>query len=305
MDSDSNLADGLSKDGCCLGPIASEFEHSFSLAFCSVSLVRNFATSHNHSLSVGPWQPIFETLLTSPCSVCGWLQPRWRKPLGLCSRFRIHEFQGHSQLSWSIVLWCAVAECGNLRVLVISDLVADTSVPLTAASILCNSLQDPTVMVEVESILANSDSIETPPTHWKTFVQTCHLASCILRRALLRSQCCPCVPKSTWSSRAVSRATRVLASFWRVEKLRIHLCTKYESLNMGAFQLCFFSIDAVNLETCSLNDTSALLTILMPALGSEECPVWPTRWRNCMHLDTLHNDTVNVPMNLNVGPQGR
>ena len=63
---------------------------------------------------------------------------------------------------------------------------------------------------------------------------------------------------------------------------------------MGACQSCFSSIDAVNLETYSLNDTSAWLTILMPALGSEECPVWPTRWRDCMRLDTLNNDTVNV-----------
>ena len=43
----------------CLGPIVQEFEHSFFSRFRSVSAVRNFATSHSHSLSVGPWQPYF------------------------------------------------------------------------------------------------------------------------------------------------------------------------------------------------------------------------------------------------------
>ena len=111
--------------------------------------------------------------------------------------------------------------------LVIGDLVADTSVPLTAASLLCISLQDPTVMAEIEPIPADASfafqlrlgvalrfnnwqvfhsyTLDVPEltavsaerldedvgfprdaTHpLETFVQTCHLASFILRRALL------------------------------------------------------------------------------------------------------------------------
>ena len=53
------------------------------------------------------------------------------------------------------------------------------------------------------------------------------------------------------------------------------VCGKYGSLSTGACQSCFSSIDAVNLGTCSSDDTSAWCDHPDACSGSEECPVWP------------------------------
>ena len=50
----------------------------------------------------------------------------------------------------------------------------------------------------------------------------------------------------------------------------LNLCAG--SLNMSACQSCLSNFDAVNLRTCSSDDTSVAVTILY-LLGNEECPV--------------------------------
>ena len=66
-----------------------------------------------------------------------------------------------------------------------------------------------------------------------------------------------------------------LGLFWRAKKLCIH-SVRIRDVQHGRFHSCFSSIVIVYLETCSFNDTSAWFTTLMPALGNEMCPVWPT-----------------------------